>query len=46
MPEALFGSFQYRRVVRDDLDGVAKRIECASMRQFHIAKERVLGTAR
>jgi hypothetical protein len=36
--EALVSSLQYSCVVRNDLHGIAKRIEDASMRKLHIAK--------
>jgi hypothetical protein len=46
MTETLVGGLQYDWVVRNDLDRIAKGVEDASVRELHIAKERVLRTVR
>lgn len=45
MTEALIGGVQYGCVIRNNFHRIAKGIEDLSVRQFHIAKERVLRTA-
>jgi hypothetical protein len=46
MAEALFCSQQYKLVICDDLDSIAKGIEDAPVRKLHVAQQRVLRTAR
>jgi len=45
MPETLVCGLQYSIVIRDDLDKVTKWVEDTAVRQFHIAKQRVLRAA-
>jgi hypothetical protein len=46
MTKTLIGGIQYGYIVRNDLDRIAKGVDNASVWELHIAKERVLRTAR